>query len=117
MEKGSAAIPAGLFYGAANLTEVTIPASVTSVGDIAFKGCSRLNRVKFGGNAPAISDSACVRLFTLSLILVSISLFFLESVISRMEPATTIGVPSDSLCGHGWPRAESARGFAPRQDY
>ena len=58
MEKGSTVIPARLFYGAANLTEVTIPASVTSVGDIAFKGCSRLNRVKFGGNAPAISDSA-----------------------------------------------------------
>ena len=58
MEKGSTVIPARLFYGAANLTEVTIPASVTSVGDIAFRGCSRLNRVKFGGNAPAISDSA-----------------------------------------------------------
>jgi len=58
MEKGSAVIPARLFYGAANLTEITVPASVTSVGDIAFQGCSRLSRVKFGGDAPAISGSA-----------------------------------------------------------
>ena len=42
------------------LTSVTIPASVTSIGDYAFYGCTGLTSVYFQGNAPT-ADSTCVR--------------------------------------------------------
>jgi len=40
------------FKGCIGLTAVTIPASVTSVGSSAFSGCINLKEVKFLGDAP-----------------------------------------------------------------
>ena len=55
MEKGSTVLCARLFEGTEYLKEITIPASVETVGSLAFSGCSRLAKVKFGGNAPTIA--------------------------------------------------------------
>ena len=40
-----------------NLTTVTIPTSVTSIGDKAFADCSRLAGVHFQGNAPSLGSA------------------------------------------------------------
>ena len=41
------------FYGCRRLTSVTIPASVTSIGGSAFYGCSGLTSVTFSGKDKA----------------------------------------------------------------
>ncbi|MCH5164876.1 MAG: leucine-rich repeat domain-containing protein [Clostridiales bacterium] len=41
------AIPAGTFKGNTNITRVTIPATVTSIGDEAFMGCTNLAEIVF----------------------------------------------------------------------
>lgn len=40
-------IPAGMFYNDDELTEITIPANITTIGDYAFYGCSKLKKVIF----------------------------------------------------------------------
>ncbi len=40
------------FYYCSRLTNVTIPSSVTSIGNYAFNDCTSLTRVYFTGNAP-----------------------------------------------------------------
>jgi formylglycine-generating enzyme required for sulfatase activity/serine/threonine protein kinase len=44
------------FAGYANLTRVTIAATVTSMGASAFGKCPNLNGVRFGGNAPSLGE-------------------------------------------------------------
>ena len=43
-------IPAYLCYGMKNLTSVTIPNSVTSIGEYAFSGCSGLTQTNYTGD-------------------------------------------------------------------
>ena len=46
-------IPDGAFYGCERLTEIRIPASITSIGYAAFAGCSSLESIYFGGSESA----------------------------------------------------------------
>ena len=48
----------GAFSYCANMTSITIPASVTSIGDYAFYNSSGLVSAVFSGNAPSMGDSA-----------------------------------------------------------
>ena len=58
MITGSSYIPYGAFSGCSNLTSITIPNSVTSVGGSAFKGCSNAQEIVFEGEtAPTFGAS------------------------------------------------------------
>ena len=51
-------IPAYLCYGMSKLVEITIPTSVTSIGDWAFRGCSGLTSVTIPNSVTSIGDDA-----------------------------------------------------------
>ena len=46
------------FEGCKNLTEFTVPASVTAVGGNAFLGCNALTKLTFLGDAPSFDENA-----------------------------------------------------------
>lgn len=47
IDEGVTSIPAGTFKNNTTVTKVTVPASVTSIGDAAFKGCTTLVQIGF----------------------------------------------------------------------
>lgn len=66
-------ISEGLFSACFNLTSVTIPDSVTSIGDYAFSGCESLTRVTIPGNVTSIGKNAFQNSFGLESITISAS--------------------------------------------
>ena len=63
-KSGEPALPEGLTaieegaFRACQIEKITIPASVTSIGDLAFSGCDKLTEIRFAGKAPQIGTSA-----------------------------------------------------------
>ena len=55
LNKDLETIHSGAFETNGKLTEIVIPASVTTVSEFAFRGCTVLTKVKFEGNAPTLS--------------------------------------------------------------
>lgn len=51
-------IPGTTFKGCTSLTEITIPASVTTIGNHAFNGCSNLATIRFKRSASATAPAA-----------------------------------------------------------
>lgn len=51
-------IPSCAFYGCSELTSVTIPNSITSIGEYAFYGCSGLKKVSFPNSVKSIGNNA-----------------------------------------------------------
>jgi hypothetical protein len=45
------------FYGCSSLTSISLPASVTYLGESTFEGCSKLNEIYFLGDALKSSNS------------------------------------------------------------
>ena len=54
------------FYGCTSLQSVTIPYSVISIGDISFAGCSNLSRVTLGSGLKSIGENAFSRCTSLN---------------------------------------------------
>lgn len=50
-------IAANAFAGNSNLTSVTLPGNITSLGDAAFQSCVNLTNLTFLGNSPGLSGS------------------------------------------------------------
>ena len=53
----SAASGQGAFEDCTSLTNLTIPDSVTNIGEVAFENCIKLSEVYFQGNAPGADSS------------------------------------------------------------
>lgn len=51
-------IPGFIFYENQNLTEFTVPASITEIGDYAFTGCGNLSKVTLSDNLGKIGTEA-----------------------------------------------------------
>ncbi len=90
------------FYGCSGLTSVTIPDSVTSIGDRAFYGCSGLTSVTIGNSVTSIGSYAFYGCSGLTSVTIGNSVTFigdsafigcsgLTSVIWNAENCTTAG--------------------------
>ena len=59
---GSTSIVANAFYNETNLTSVTIPDSVISIGDYAFYDCSNLTSVTIPSSVVSLGEDAFWRM-------------------------------------------------------
>ena len=59
-ETGSVAIGARAFSGCTGLTALTIPASVTSIGDAAFGECKNVDEITFKGTTPPTCGNSII---------------------------------------------------------
>ena len=58
IKEGTKWIEGGTFYECTSLTSITIPNSVTTIGEYAFYGCSSLSTVSIGNNVKSIGRYA-----------------------------------------------------------
>lgn len=61
IKNGSSGPPMGAFYNCSNLTTVTLPNSVISIGSYTFKGCTGLTEVTIPNSVTSIGDGAFFR--------------------------------------------------------
>src|SRR5690606_32350714 len=87
------AIPGWTFSGCSSLANLTIPASVTSIGDSAFTECQNLMRVIFLGDAPDVNY------FAFPSSLYNLTIYFFQSA-SGFSSASWIRFPSISMEDH-----------------
>ena len=70
VQEGVTAIGTDAFYGCTRLKNVTLPASLTQIGDMAFEMCENLTEITVPDNVVSIGDDAfrgCTQLETVSL--------------------------------------------------
>ena len=79
------------FYNCSNLTKITIPASVTSIGNYAFEGCNKLETIKYTGDiASWCGINGCNYLY--------LSKVYIDN--QKLQEMTTIIIP-DSVTSIG----------------
>ncbi len=88
-------IPAYLCNGMSNLTSVTIPESVTSIGDNAFSNCSGLTLVAIGNSVTSIGNDAFHGCRGLTSITIPNSVTSIEaSAFSGCSGLTSVTIPN-----------------------
>lgn len=102
IEDGTTIIGYEAFAQCEGLTEVIIPATVTTIGDSAFQGCPNLERVIFkeGSKLQKIREYAfdyCTKLTSLNLPDNTDSLI-LQGAFSRCHSLTNVHLPSGLFC-------------------
>ena len=82
---GTRVIADGAFHWCSALTQVTIPNSVTSIGELAFSNCSALTQVTIGNSVTSIGDMAFWKCSALTQVIIP-------------ESVTSIGSSAFSYC-------------------
>ena len=86
VKEGTRIICNGAFWHCSSLAEIVIPASVTSIGELAFSGCGSLSSIVIPASVTSIGDGAFFRCGSLSDIVIPASV-------------TSIGRTAFSGCG------------------
>ena len=91
-------IPAFLFDNSPNLnslTSITIPDSVTSIGNCSFRGCTGLTSITIPDSVTSIGDSAFSRCTGLTSIIIPDSVTSIDGVFSGCTGLTSITIPDN----------------------
>ena len=88
-------IPSNAFSGCSGLTSVTIPSSVTSIGDYAFYGCSGLTSVTIPSSVMSIGNSAFYNCIGLTSVTIPSSVTSIGNrAFSECSSLTNVTIPS-----------------------
>ena len=95
-------IPSEAFRGCSGLTSITIPESVTSIGNVAFYGCSSLTGITIPESVTSIGNSAFYGCSSLKNINIPSDVTSIEmSTFRGCESLTNIIIP-DNITSIGW---------------
>ena len=87
------------FIGCSGLTSVTIPNSVTSIGDSAFRGCSGLTSITIPNSVTSIGDYAfdgCPNINRIDCMAVIPPTIYTSTFTNSIYPTATVNVPNGS---------------------
>ena len=95
---GLTSIGRGAFLGCSFLTSITIPNSVTSIGDGAFSGCSSLTSVTIGNSVTSIGNGAFIYCSSLTSIIIPNSVTNIEdNAFYDCSSLTSVTIPNSVI--------------------